>query len=163
MIRAVWEIASGKLQRMGPRLVFRGIIRRGIGLQSCVVGVRRREPDLPILEIGEQFLILLCREFARPKHFRSVNFGAVENPFVMNVMVLLVAYYDKVFAWRVLKFFLNGGAAGIAVASPPQRVAGAMRHRTPRIHREQRNYGPVQRDPNRPPPPPPAPHIPNRL
>src|SRR5258708_22976433 len=146
MIMAVWEIASGKSQRMAARLVFRGIIRRGIGLQSCVVGVRRREPDLTILEIGEQFLILLCREFARPKHFRSVNFGAVENPFVMNVMVLLVAYYDKVFAWRVLKFFLNGGAAGIAVASPPQQVPGAMRQRTPRIHRKQRHYGPGQRN-----------------
>src|SRR5712692_2960954 len=101
---------------------------RSVGFEVGVVGVGGDEPDFAVVEVGEELGVLLGIKFACPEDFGVIDFGAVVDPFVVNVVVVfVVADNDQVLAGRVLEFFGDGRAAGIALAGPPERIADAAK------------------------------------
>ena len=93
-----------------------------IGNQLCVVDIGFDEPDLAILKVGKEFPVLLRVEFPGPKHLCRVDFRAVVHPFVMQVVVFLIAHKNEMFAGSMGKLLGDGRAAGISLTSPLQRI-----------------------------------------
>src|SRR6266849_1964261 len=95
--------------------------------QFGVVFVGLDQPNLAVLEVSQQPRILLRIEFARPENLGGIDFRPVVNPLVVNVVILVVAHKDEMFAGSVKEFFLNGRAAGISLAGPLQWVTLVVR------------------------------------
>src|SRR5437879_9704623 len=104
-------------------------LRRGcerVGDQLGIVFFRLDEPNLTILEIVEESLVLLRIGFSCPEQFCAVDFRTVENPIVVYVVALRVAHDDQMFSRGARKYFDDCGAARITRASPTRRIANPM-------------------------------------
>ena len=102
---------------------WRGCVR----LQKRIVCVGGDQPDLAILEIREELGILFGAELSGPQNFGAVDLSSIKYPFVVNVVIFLIAHHDEVLAGSVVQSISNGGAARIALAGPLKRIASVPR------------------------------------
>jgi len=64
---------------------------RGVRNYLGVVDVRFNEPGGAVFKIGEKLGVLGLVEFAGPQDFGGVDVSAVVDPFIVNVVIWLVA------------------------------------------------------------------------
>src|SRR5437879_11132695 len=64
----------------------------------------------------------------------------------MQIVILLVAHHDQMFAWSLKKSFPNGRATGISLAGPFQLVADVAGDRETNIGCEKVKDGPGKRE-----------------
>src|SRR6266699_2820140 len=101
---------------------------------------------MTIFAIGYKLGILLRIQLARPKDFGGIDFRAVVDPFIMNIVILAVAHEDEVLAWSVREFFQDGGAARISLARPIQEVAAVVCYLEANFDCQQTNRGAGKRN-----------------
>src|SRR5437016_3457776 len=137
------------IKTSGRELLSRRRLWRRVRPEISVVLIRRNEPDVAVVEIGEELGILGGIEFAGPKNLGGIDFCPVVNPLVMQIVVFLVAHHDQVFAWSMRKLSPDGRATGVSLAGPLQLVANVARDREPDIDCEEIKDSPGKREAQR--------------
>src|ERR1700732_1455346 len=123
----------------GDRYGYSRAICLVVGDQLSRVPIGLQKPDLAVLEISQQFFILLWPHVSRPHDFSAVDVRAVENPFIVRIVKFSVAHDDQLLPRQMFEFRGQNRAVGISSAREHQRVTNAIAEMRCRIEYEQKN------------------------
>src|SRR5271156_1900129 len=101
---------------------------RSVRLEFGVVGVGLDQPDLAVSKISKQFCVLLRVELASPQHFCAIDVRAIEDPLVMDIVIVGVAHDDQMFPRRMQQLFHHRHTARISRTGPPERITSAAKN-----------------------------------
>src|ERR1700719_450141 len=132
---------QAKLARsfQGERYGYSRAICLVVGDQLSRVPVGLQKPDLAVLEISQQFFILLWTHVSRPHDFSAIDVRAVENPFIVRIVKFGVPHDDQLLPRQMFEFRGQNRAVGISSARERQRVTNAIAEMRCRIDDEQKN------------------------
>ncbi len=98
-----------------------------LGRESCCrirahgtpVAVRFKQPDLPVLVVGEQLRILPGIEFTRPDNMRCVDIGVVVDPLTLKIVGRPVPDHDELLARHPFQSLDKSDWCGISAIPRP--------------------------------------------